>query len=252
MTDAEPLLRMIWDSPFDDGPRLVYADWLEEQGESERAEIIRVQIELSQIQDGDPRWLTLKQREAELLPLTRGWMKRLPPCPDSPLQLQLMTAPFERGFPLPVLRLEPWKLQSYGDVLSQTAPLFRIQLSTLNGPGLAVAELPFLIRFKEFSASNFDLDDDAVRTLLRSPHFIHLTRLDLRFNRLQTPTAFALSNGTNLQRLRQVDVRWNHLDAEGVRILTDRFGDGAYVEPQNPWRGANYSLPPPPNSADLI
>ena len=30
--------------PFDDAPRLVYADWLEESGESEQAEFIRTQI----------------------------------------------------------------------------------------------------------------------------------------------------------------------------------------------------------------
>jgi uncharacterized protein (TIGR02996 family) len=33
--------------PPDDTPRLVYADWLEENGEPERAEFIRVQVELS-------------------------------------------------------------------------------------------------------------------------------------------------------------------------------------------------------------
>jgi len=31
--------------PEDDGPRLVYADWLEEHGDSDRAEFIRVSIQ---------------------------------------------------------------------------------------------------------------------------------------------------------------------------------------------------------------
>lgn len=47
MTDREPLLATILDRPDDDGPRLVCADWLEEQGESERAELIRVGCQLS-------------------------------------------------------------------------------------------------------------------------------------------------------------------------------------------------------------
>lgn len=40
-------LRAICETPEDDVVRLVYADWLEEHGQPERAEFIRVQIELA-------------------------------------------------------------------------------------------------------------------------------------------------------------------------------------------------------------
>lgn len=39
-------LRDICENPFDDAPRLIYCDWLEEQGRNERTEFIRVQIKL--------------------------------------------------------------------------------------------------------------------------------------------------------------------------------------------------------------
>lgn len=42
MTDHTGFWRAIAAHPFDDGPRMVYADWLEENGEGERAEFIRV------------------------------------------------------------------------------------------------------------------------------------------------------------------------------------------------------------------
>jgi uncharacterized protein (TIGR02996 family) len=45
MTESE-LLRAIAADLYDDAPRLVYADWLEERGETARAELIRVQCEL--------------------------------------------------------------------------------------------------------------------------------------------------------------------------------------------------------------
>ena len=45
------LLRTIITNPGDDTARLVYADWLEENGEPERGEFIRVQIELARIPD---------------------------------------------------------------------------------------------------------------------------------------------------------------------------------------------------------
>ena len=42
----EAFLKAILDDPDNDALRLVYADWLDEHGEPERAEFIRVQIEL--------------------------------------------------------------------------------------------------------------------------------------------------------------------------------------------------------------
>lgn len=43
MTSTD-LLSAVLADPFDDGPRLVYADWLQENGEPERAEFIREAI----------------------------------------------------------------------------------------------------------------------------------------------------------------------------------------------------------------
>ena len=48
-TDRDSLLRAILANPADDMSRLVFADWLEEHGESERAEFIRIQCELATI-----------------------------------------------------------------------------------------------------------------------------------------------------------------------------------------------------------
>jgi uncharacterized protein (TIGR02996 family) len=42
MTDREALLRAIIENPADDAPRLVYADWLDEHGDPDRAEFIRL------------------------------------------------------------------------------------------------------------------------------------------------------------------------------------------------------------------
>lgn len=47
MTDGEYLLRGVLAEPFCNLPRLVYADWLEENGEPERAEYIRAHINLN-------------------------------------------------------------------------------------------------------------------------------------------------------------------------------------------------------------
>jgi uncharacterized protein (TIGR02996 family) len=44
---VDPLLAAILDRPADDGLRLVYADWLDENGEHERAAFVRAQIWLA-------------------------------------------------------------------------------------------------------------------------------------------------------------------------------------------------------------
>jgi uncharacterized protein (TIGR02996 family) len=48
MTTLDDLLRAILADPADDGARLAYADRLEEEGQTERAEFLRVQCELAQ------------------------------------------------------------------------------------------------------------------------------------------------------------------------------------------------------------
>lgn len=47
MTERDALLAAILSSPEDDTPRMIYADWLEERGEVERADFVRVQCELA-------------------------------------------------------------------------------------------------------------------------------------------------------------------------------------------------------------
>jgi uncharacterized protein (TIGR02996 family) len=52
MGDGEALLRAILGQPKEDTPRLVYADWCDENGRPERAEFIRVQVELARLDSG--------------------------------------------------------------------------------------------------------------------------------------------------------------------------------------------------------
>jgi uncharacterized protein (TIGR02996 family) len=84
MTATDPtyaaLLAAVLEVPEDDVPRLVLADWLEENGEPERAEFIRCQIEILRLQmqgtpsvyypdepDAPEKLNALRRRERELL-----------------------------------------------------------------------------------------------------------------------------------------------------------------------------------------
>src|SRR5687767_11671931 len=59
MSDRDAFLAAIRAAPADDAPRLVYADWLDEHGQPDLAEFIRVQIEIEPFRKPDTdldRW----------------------------------------------------------------------------------------------------------------------------------------------------------------------------------------------------
>src|SRR5947208_16752710 len=66
LTQDQAFLAAIVDDPDDDSLRLIYADWLEEQGDP-RGEFIRVQCELARLAEDDRRRWELADRERALL-----------------------------------------------------------------------------------------------------------------------------------------------------------------------------------------
>jgi uncharacterized protein (TIGR02996 family) len=78
MVDTNAFLATILEHPDDDAPRLVFADWLEEQGATDRAEFIRVQMELAHPPVADARRALLLQRqESLLLQHRKEWLQPL-------------------------------------------------------------------------------------------------------------------------------------------------------------------------------
>lgn len=85
---ADALLATILADPAADAPRLIYADWLEENGESDRAEFIRLGIEIASLETragegtlvelAGGRYVALRRRERELEWQTALWGADLP------------------------------------------------------------------------------------------------------------------------------------------------------------------------------
>ena len=67
MIPDEAFIQAIREAPDDDAPRLIYADWLEEHGQPDRAEFIRVQCQLARTADTGPEWSALGRRTEDLL-----------------------------------------------------------------------------------------------------------------------------------------------------------------------------------------
>ena len=92
-TDADALLAAVWAAPHDDLPRLIYADFLEENGDPDRAEFVRLQIDRAARESvGDDVTDAAWAREHELLARHRAaWLGLVP---------GVFVAPdLHRGFP---------------------------------------------------------------------------------------------------------------------------------------------------------
>lgn len=139
-------------APDDDAPRLIYADWLEERGDSERAEFIRVQCELGTygeyrcpkylggmpdmlyglpvVVEGESncpcRWCGLKSREKALEFRTAFWGADFP-FPAIPKNGCCV---WRRGF-VEKVRLSSEDWLRHADDLVRVTPLREVELTTL-------------------------------------------------------------------------------------------------------------------------
>src|SRR5262245_43458423 len=101
MNDEDAFRKAVLADPDDDLPRLGFADWLEENGQPERAAFVRAQVRLAAMDEDDPARAALLRDEAAYLPTAKrsvdwydppAWLKGLP-------QWVLEGLDFERGFP---------------------------------------------------------------------------------------------------------------------------------------------------------
>ncbi len=166
--------RAIIESPEDDAPRLIYADWLDDHGDPARAEFIRLQIELASPGLDVDRGFALRRREKELLDAHGdGW--REPFAAEHEPR-------FSRGF-ISSLALTGGELLESGAGHLDAAPVTRVSLRGGDVGGALAADLGacgFLRRLRWLDLYGSPLDDEeAARTLFGSPHMAGLRGLHL-------------------------------------------------------------------------
>src|SRR5438270_5908894 len=121
-TEDAALWRAVVAAPHDDAPRLVLADWLEENGRPERAEFVRLQCRLARLDEDDPDRAPLERRERQL------WQKHRAAW-QSPLPARLRDFPFRPGFVHPQNQhLTAKKFLRIGEDEFAHAPLWDVEL----------------------------------------------------------------------------------------------------------------------------
>jgi uncharacterized protein (TIGR02996 family) len=81
MTDHDALVRAICEHPDDDTPRLIYADFLDETGEADRAAFVRAQVELARTPAWEPFAVMCRHRKGDWSETGEPFRGSLPELP---------------------------------------------------------------------------------------------------------------------------------------------------------------------------
>ena len=209
MTDSAPFLEAIAAQPEDDLPRLIYADYLEELGQTDRAELIRVQVELAKASTP-----LLVQREQQLLKLhTEAW--QIPGVRGKQF--------FRRGF-VEALWTTAERLLDQPDVLT-LAPLVR-ELRIVNATDTPTVErlarLPGLDKL-----TTLDLRNNIfgiyyrIRRFFRTATLPNLKHLNLYMNTIDSDDLMDLIDSPVTPQLVELDISGNAFGQPGIEVLAN-------------------------------
>jgi uncharacterized protein (TIGR02996 family) len=224
MTTADALLAAVCAAPDDDLPRLVYADWCEENGDGDRGEFIRLQVQSAA---APPSPLCLI-REKVLLDTHAGrWLAPLRQ-PGGPLFTQRSHGQFRRGFVETVWMPARWFL-STADRLFALAPVTRLRVIfdevSQFGP---LAGCEHLGRLRELDVCDSRFGAGGTVRLCRNPHLAGLAVLRLSGCGIDDAAAKLLCDSR--LSLTLLDVRHNPLSAAARARLRERFGPAVTFE----------------------
>jgi uncharacterized protein (TIGR02996 family) len=210
----EAFLTDISANPDEDGPRLVYA---EENGEPERAELIRTQIAYVRAANED-EWLgALEDRAQELLrKYERTWTGSL-------RMLGVVGWGFRRGF-VEWVQLNAVEFIAHHEKLFRQAPVREVAFFDATEVGAELARCPGLAQLEgldlgDTGPSGNRLDLPAARALGRSPHLGRLTALDLSGQEMELREARPLLVSTAFPRLATLVLCANRLEPETLELL---------------------------------
>jgi uncharacterized protein (TIGR02996 family) len=259
MTHEEAFIQAIRKAPADDAPRLIYADWLEEHCQADRAEFIRVQCRLASLPEDALVKPELQSRAEELL--RKNWEAWVGPIraivgpwharygepwreeyhPDGLRRLH-------RGFVdtlalvaedylqhaeklkslVPLRELRLWKSGRCADRLAKEPGL--AELSVLSFPDYydapltaddvaVLAKSSFLHGLSALYMGRQSLGDDGVEALALAPWLECITVLDLSDNGLSDRALRTLAESPYLGNLRTLFLQNNYFTEAGLNAF---------------------------------
>jgi uncharacterized protein (TIGR02996 family) len=232
MTPQKAFLQAIVENPDDDTPRLVYADWLEEHGQAERAEFIRVQCQMFHLPGSpslmsrsptlgdvcltDPRVHFLLRREGELIyAFRRKWVEELPRLDG------LTWSAFERGF-LVSIEARSWRAFAVNAPdLFAAAPIQDVRLPCGPRSIEQLSQSPHLARLRTLDLSGKSIGSTGLEILTRSPYLNRLRTLVLNSSGVGPMSATVLSGSSTLKALHCLYLVNNLIGDQGAEALAN-------------------------------
>jgi uncharacterized protein (TIGR02996 family) len=204
-SDGDALFRAICAQPWEDTPRLVYADWLQENGQLERAEFIRIQCQFrDQEKAGHEQFAALIPQWQAELPQLRG--------------VEWHDTHFERGFVCWVTFSSPNKFREHAEAVFAAAPVDFVRVYSVHErTARHVLRSPLLARIK-----NLVLVGNLIAKVMRElGDCAALTRLEDLWLRdsVTDEGALALAESPYLGRLKNLTIMWHEFTPAGVRAL---------------------------------
>lgn len=209
-TEAEAFLQRIRAYPDDDAQRLIFADWLDEQGDP-RGRFVRVQLALAALPPGAAEAHKWRAEERELLEAHRAeW--------EAPFRGLATGCAFRRGF-VDEAKVEARVLLRNGADLFAAGPLRHLHLLDVSDSLPAVLRSPFLGRLAALTVHAQHVGDPLARALAGSEVLAGLKRLAVTRNRLGDAAAELLARSPHLARLEELDLAENEIGEAGARAL---------------------------------
>lgn len=215
MEYEHPFVQEVRTNPHDVAPRLIYADYLEESGDP-RAELIRVQVELSQLPPGDPARRESELRETALLDeYADEWL-----APLKELGAQgLSRRSLQRGL-IERVKVNVNSLIEHGEAICREAPaLHGIELRASDDDLLALAEASLPPQITALDLGSNRLTAMGITRLVSAPWCRQLQQLSLAFNRLGDDAMRRLGQG-NWAKLVRLNLNVNAIGPQGITAFT--------------------------------
>ncbi len=203
MSTHDAFLRAILTNPDDDLPRLVYADFLDESGDPDRAAFIRLQIDTAKLPPYTPERTAAEEREQTLLADNRErWAVPL----AAPVGWMPHKVQFRRGFveEVDLRNADNWRPAGLAEFLdSPLVALTRLVVSSNDGDHLRSPEV--------------------ARDLLAHPRLEYLTALQFDEIGVSLDAMEAIVTRAHLARLHALGFWACNIGAAAWRILASDF-----------------------------
>jgi uncharacterized protein (TIGR02996 family) len=196
----------------DSTPHLILADWLEDHGQAERAELVRLQCKLAAwVPDWKERQ-ALIARQDELIATHRdAWL--------GPLQKLCGRIHFERGLAHLTTGPRTFQRKAFQKAFKAEKALVE-SIRIANLPALKqVGTVEALAWVPALSLNGLDLTEGSLDPILTSPHLEGLDRLDLANNRLTAKEIERLAAAPLVRNLAHLDLRNNFLRNPPLDLL---------------------------------